>query len=169
MATRTARISSQTDKAQRETLSNSSESQSDTKLGCVQVRIGEIKHKDAPDLLMLDFDELINIADKYVEIRNTLEFLGITCATCKLEKSQSGTGYHCVIVMAEDLPLINRICLQLILGSDPKRETINYHRATLVTEETRTGYENLLFSGKESVLYEHGTSDPASTKTGPDW
>lgn len=121
----------------------------------MKVKIGEIKEYDAPNKLLLDYDVIgENVEKQLQEIKDCLAFVGVEWVNIRFELSSSGEGYHAIIILRDDFPLIHRLFFQLLLGSDAKREKINYVRESCITSVMENPYKNLLFSNKkEAILF----------------
>lgn len=118
----------------------------DTTSGGVETKIEDIERIEqyakennlevkiaGPGQLFLDIDEPfddIRITEKQraiIEILQQIKDIGTLWNVTKISKSRSGNK-HLVIDTGSDLDLRDVIILQLLLGSDPKREAHNYVR-----------------------------------------
>lgn len=76
--------------------------------------------------LQIDLDREYSVEDEILKVVYKHDFEGHFIAESNT-KSKSGFT-HTYIKLSSELPMIERIALQLILGSDRKRELFNYIR-----------------------------------------
>lgn len=96
-------------------------------------------------LLMLDIDD-----GKYVEtvsVQMLKRWLGIGPGDILVTTSKSGKGHHVYIRLPKYVGELERILLQACLGSDPKREMLNWHRM----KEKGEGGVTLFETAEEAV------------------
>lgn len=98
------------------------------------LKLGEISHEDSPNILLLDFDSG-EITERYENAKNQLSLCDVTWTLWDIQTSDSG-AFHFIVTLKHELPLIYRVALQCICGSDPKREAINFFRCCQTIECT---------------------------------
>jgi hypothetical protein len=80
----------------------------------------------APNELQIDADRW---PWQLMESLGTLTFKEwITVKEMRMTPSKDSGHYHIRILLSDRLPLMDRVALQAILGSDPKRELMNWMR-----------------------------------------
>lgn len=78
----------------------------------------------APNLLLLDID---GTEIDWPEIDRRLELMQLIC--CSKEYRETARGFHVKIVLDREYPPPYLVAIQAILGSDPRREALNFMRA----------------------------------------
>lgn len=119
----------------------------------------------SPSSLLIDWDHPEDRIPPS-RIAELLRDVGITVGSVKTERSGSGFSYHCVINVLEELSPLEIVFLQLLLGSDVKRELLNYKRirpsADYLTPGANLGPWNVLYANK---VYRRDKTDGKKTKT----
>lgn len=110
-------------------------------------RYGIMKEWSDPAVIMCDYDT--PTAPGFLEFTKVFHTLGITPISVRYDRTKR--GWHVVIVLPRDLHKCATVALQAILGSDPRRETLNLMRA-LSTNMDRFASQrwNVLFESKLS-------------------
>lgn len=128
----------------------------------LRLKIGEIKEWHEPGKLLLDFDER---RPAPAELLARLKLCGIALKTIRFERS-TNRGWHVIMWTEKRLSKLQTVAVQAILGSDPRREAINYQRATSgVCNGFWQKRFNILFAAKESVtLGQHNRNRGESRK-----
>lgn len=96
---------------------------------CLSARwdaIGEIKHGAKENYLYTDFDTGRS-APNLRKIFQRLRLMGLRCKCTRLDRTRH--GWHAVFTLREKLTASETIAAQAILGSDPRREGLNFRRA----------------------------------------
>jgi hypothetical protein len=105
-----------------------------------------MKEFSAPDTVMLDIDHRRQ-APALDELYKVFHVLQITPEWIRQDKTRH--GWHVVIKLPRRLHKLALVALQAILGSDPRRETLNLMRALSIG---MTGFAaerwNILFERK---------------------
>lgn len=81
--------------------------------------------------LLLDLDggrERVDFMYTQLDMLRRNNSLPVLAEPVQTWRSRSGENYHAVIRLVSTLPLMERIALQTILGSDPVREGLAYAR-----------------------------------------
>jgi hypothetical protein len=81
-------------------------------------------------ILQLDLDT-VDAQSRFwsnLEVLQNMGHLPVNGLKTSREESRSGTGEHAVVYLPEPKPALERILLQTLLGSDPRREALNYRR-----------------------------------------
>lgn len=101
-------------------------------------RLGGFKIiRGKPDKLLLDLDDndaMIAFNDTLPFVLEMLESIDIQLVKRRQWKSKS-SGQHVVLYLSGELPVLERIALQAILGSDRKKEMYSLLRLRQGTEE----------------------------------
>lgn len=109
-------------------------------------RWGVMKEYSAPDLLMIDWDRPRLPA--MWEIFRVFHMLQIGRPEW-IRYDRTRHGWHVLIKLPAKLPKLAQVALQAILGSDPRRESLNLYRAL---SKRMNGFQaerwNILFSEK---------------------
>lgn len=111
------------------------------------IKIGEIKHIANNHEAILDLDD-VEFVEPYIQTWfQLIELCGLHVKAWTIECSSSGTGVHVIFTFKEKLKPIEQVAIQAILGSDPKREALNFRRK---------GLWNVLFASKH-IISENNT------------
>ena len=81
------------------------------------------------DVLLLDFDNMADAGQVVERLPFTMRKLGIRVRAISCEFSSSKRGIHTVVYIGELLPPFMIVALQILCGSDWRRETFNLVRA----------------------------------------
>lgn len=81
----------------------------------------------SPSVLFLDFDSGGRSAAPRLRILwSRLRIIGIRCDAIRMDRTKN--GWHVVIFCRDVFSAIEKVALQAVLGSDPKRECLNLMR-----------------------------------------
>jgi len=109
-------------------------------------RFGKMKEFSDPRKIMLDIDRPEPISTW--EINRVFHILGICPESIRYDRTRH--GWHVVIMLPVALEKTAIVALQAILGSDPRRETLNLFRALSTVWDTfREERWNILFQYKQ--------------------
>lgn len=117
------------------------------------------------ETIKLDIDSKGNLDGVVSRIYSIVDLLGLSVENYVIHESNS--GYHIRITVLDELSDLELVIIQLLMGSDPKREALNYlrvrdnepnwnilHRGTEVRELKFSAFElfNYLLHGGNSCV-----------------
>lgn len=107
-------------------------------------RFGVMKEFSDPTLVMCDYDT--PILPPIHELWRVFHVLRITPEWMRFDRTAH--GWHMVLKLPRKLPMLATVALQAILGSDPRRETLNLMRALTSPKGFAAERWNVLFERK---------------------